>query len=344
MNITFLIGNGFDIGIGIKSRFKDFFPIYQHKSLKKEEKIKRLSEEISENYETWADFELALGEYTTKFDVETKKDYIDQIKDFEKEFIAYLKENEEKIKFEEKESVAKYIKKALTEYYFSENLDFESSEMLKELYKKKSIENHNYNFINFNYTSTLEKCLNTIPQKVVEKRKIGVVEVVDKIGKVIHIHGKCDNYPIIGVNDASQIANKVLKDDKNFTRYIVKPSINMFLRQGNDQNATRIINESTIICIYGMSLGETDKKWWELLVKWLNQSPSRQLIIFEYDKDYTMSTPFGRIEKEDLIMDKLKYYNAESNINVESLRQRIHIAVHKNIFGMSLPEEYYIDF
>ena len=29
VKITFLIGNGFDVGVGMNSRFKDFFPIYQ---------------------------------------------------------------------------------------------------------------------------------------------------------------------------------------------------------------------------------------------------------------------------------------------------------------------------
>ena len=67
LNITFLIGNGFDIGMGMKSRFKDFFPIYELLSKNKEPEIKQLSDEIDGNHETWADFEAKLGEYTLKF-------------------------------------------------------------------------------------------------------------------------------------------------------------------------------------------------------------------------------------------------------------------------------------
>ena len=37
MNITFMIGNGFDIGLGMRTSFKDFFDIYCAKALKKEE-------------------------------------------------------------------------------------------------------------------------------------------------------------------------------------------------------------------------------------------------------------------------------------------------------------------
>ena len=68
MNITFLIGNGFDIGVEMKSKFKDFFPIYKDKSVKRSTHIKQLSENIEGNYKTWADFEKKLGVYTENFD------------------------------------------------------------------------------------------------------------------------------------------------------------------------------------------------------------------------------------------------------------------------------------
>lgn len=70
MNITFMIGNGFDVGIGLKSKFKDFFPIYKILSEDKDEQIKKFSEDINKDIDTWADFEKELGVYTTQF---TKK-------------------------------------------------------------------------------------------------------------------------------------------------------------------------------------------------------------------------------------------------------------------------------
>ena len=32
MNITFLIGNGFDINLGLKTRYSDFYPYFIEKS------------------------------------------------------------------------------------------------------------------------------------------------------------------------------------------------------------------------------------------------------------------------------------------------------------------------
>lgn len=334
MNITFLIGNGFDVGIGMKSRFKDFFPVYQKNACEKEESIRSFSDEIGSDYDTWADFEVALGKYTLKFNTETKQVFIEQVKDFEKDFIEYLMNNEMKLKIDG--SIESSMKNALMQYYDLKNLAPESNETIKKVYYAHSLENYVYNFVNFNYTFTLEKCLKTISQNVVCRRKHGNVEKVDRVGKIVHVHGNCDLYPIIGVNDKSQIANKELAEDEEFCRYIVKPLLNKLLRQGNDTSATNIISQSTIICIYGMALGQTDKKWWELLIKWLNGNQERQLVIFDYDNKYTTLTQFGWLEKEDSILNKLAQYS-ENEIDIEKMRSRIHIAVHKNIFSLKLP-------
>ena len=83
-----------------------------------------------------------------------------------------------------------------------------------------------------------------------------------------------------------------------------------------------------------MSLGATDRKWWDLLMRWLGENNDRQLVLFEYDDQYSPTTPYGWLEKEDIIMDKLTSYNSHKGLIVENMRSRIHIAVHKNIFQM----------
>jgi len=341
LNITFLIGNGFDVGIGMKSKFKDFFPIYQKTSENKPYRIKQLSDEIGKdydnNYRTWADFERKLGEYTLEFDEKTKQNFIDQIKDFESEFIDYLKWQEAILSFKSTERISAIMVKGLTQYYSSENLAPESAEAVKQVYSGHTSENHTYNFVNFNYTDILKSCLDTIPSKIIRHRKYGSIDKTDNVGKIVHVHGKNDLYPIIGVNDVGQIANKELAKDVRFTQTIVKPNINQLLRCGNDTNATNLIKQSNIICIYGMALGETDKKWWDLLLQWLNGVSSRQLILFEYDDQFNANTPFDWLSKENCIIDKLSQYNQNTTLQVEKLRPRIHIAVHKNIFQINLP-------
>lgn len=337
MNVTFLIGNGFDIGVGLKSSFQDFFPIYQELSQKKPHRIKQLASEIEADYKTWADFEKALGQYTVNFSSENRQDLIDQIRDFESEFIKYLKYEEHRIFGEKNDALMRIdMFRVMTEglllFYSLKNLAKESNAVVLEIINKYQKETIHFNFLNFNYTHVLENLLNIVSEheKNIETKKPNLYA----IDSVIHVHGDYDAHPIIGLNDASQIANKELSQDPRFVRYLLKPQINQSLRTGNDRMATEIINKSNIICIYGMSIGETDKKWWDILMKWLHLDTERQLIIFDYDKDYQTDTPYGWLEKEDYYIDKFNDFSS-SSFDVSNMRSRIHIAINKNIFSMT---------
>ena len=79
-----------------------------------------------------------------------------------------------------------------------------------------------------------------------------------------------------------------------------------------------------------------DKLWWGRVLTWLNGASERQLVIFDYDPDFVTASQFDWIDKEDAIIDRLAPYASDSKIDVEKLRPRIHIAVHKNIFEMNL--------
>lgn len=331
MNITFLIGNGFDVGLGLKSRFKDFFPIYKILSENKSEEIKKFSEDINEDLDTWSDFESALGEYTTQFSKKSKAVFLKRLEDFELEFIKYLKGQEENLLLHNK--IGLDFKESLANYYSTKVLHPESSLKIDKVYVNYANQSRIYNFINFNYTNLLEKCISKIPQNIVSKHKYNEREINDKIGKIIHIHGTYGLYPIIGVNDSSQIKNKELAFDPRFCRYLVKPTLNEALGQGNDAIATELINKSSIICVYGMSLGSTDKKWWDCILTWLYSHAERQLVIFVYDELFSTDTSLGFIAKQNELIDRLNSFNLNKSFNVEKLRHRIHLAIQKNIFS-----------
>lgn len=334
MNITFMIGNGFDVGVGMKSRFSDYFPKYISESKDKDDSLKGISNSISENEEKWSYFEKTLGEYTQEFSNSTARKLINQLKDFMSGFITYLKSEEATLSFDDKEMISKRITNAFMNFYSTDNLRPASSDDVSEIFRRHSGENHVYNFINFNYTYVLKNCIETIPEsKMVRKNGR-----TDKIGEIIHVHGTVDLNPITGVNDSTQISNEELSKNERFLKIVVKPKNNDANRMKFDVNATSILENSTIICVYGMSLGETDKKWWTAILNWLKASSERQLIVFDYDESFSASVQMDWIEKEDSIIDILSKY-ASNNFNIEDFRQRIHIAVHKNIFQMNLRKD-----
>ncbi len=331
MNITFLIGNGFDVGMGMHSKFSDYFPIYIEASKDKKKSLKDFADEIAEDEEKWSVFEKQLGVYTEKFSLETKDDLIEQVQDFELGFIQYLKEQEKILDIENIENFSERFKKALSDFYLNGNLPVGSAEAVRKIFSGNSVNAYNYYFINFNYSNVLDRCLKTIQDGVVKKRKVGNSELIDKIKDNVHVHGKYGVYPMMGVNDASQILNKELAKDSEFLSYFVKPNFNKRIRMRFQTNAQKIIDDSSIICVYGMALGETDKMWWKYIVDWLTKSSTRQLILFDYDPKYTMDSQFTWIRKEDSYIKKLADL---SGYNVESIRERIHLAVHKNIFSI----------
>ena len=66
MNITFLIGNGFDRNLGLETTYSDFVKEYK-KTNGSTETLKEFRAYIKDNEELWSTAEVALGEYTGQF-------------------------------------------------------------------------------------------------------------------------------------------------------------------------------------------------------------------------------------------------------------------------------------
>lgn len=92
MNITFMIGNGFDLNCGVKCRFKDAYSVYCE-TPSENILVASFKQEIDENIEDWGDFEVAMANHFSTFDSE--EDFIYCLRDFKKFLVEYL-ENEEK--------------------------------------------------------------------------------------------------------------------------------------------------------------------------------------------------------------------------------------------------------
>jgi len=65
MHVTFLIGNGFDVNLGLATRYTDFYPTYikANEHLPDDNCIKKFCMKIKDNYQNWSDFESAFAEY-----------------------------------------------------------------------------------------------------------------------------------------------------------------------------------------------------------------------------------------------------------------------------------------
>lgn len=331
MRITFLLGNGFDIGLGLKTRYTDFYKEYTIEQENDSDNIKQFKALIRGNGTPfspiidWSDFESAFGKHSENFDESTKRDYITQFEDFLVSFNTYLQKEEEKVSYENEELIVQTMKKALSEFYHIRATDKASIE--STIRNSNSISS--YGFISFNYTQCVDNCV-----------KILLKSEKDSPNKkkyyLAHIHGYVDANMIMGVNDPSQIANPSLSTDEEVLSEIVKPRQNEDAREGYENQVNSIISDSTIICVYGMSIGSTDAKWWDILSHWLAKSITNQLVILTYDPNYDKRFVHTQRRITNEVIDRFLSFSSLSDTGKKAIKPHIFVGINHNVFAMDL--------
>ncbi len=149
---------------------------------------------------------------------------------------------------------------------------------------------------------------------------------------LIHIHGVLGDGPVIGVDHAEQIGcydNLSRKGVRGF----VKPVFNEEYDLQRVKDAKKMIQNTDTICVYGMSLGESDLTWRNELTEWLGQSTIHQLFIYQYSlsqKSYT--TISEKLDMEDDAKEALFHdWGIETS---DPIYGQVHIPCGKNIFNI----------
>ncbi len=328
MNITFLIGNGFDINIGLKTSYADFYKYLKNQNYEKKENklIKNIindyfQKEILGDYEgdiekiDWSDFEIAIGSYTEK--IKTEDDIEEFIKNYE-EFIDYFTEY-----------IERNLDVNIQEFLVEENLsNFESSirfpintyerdqRNLDEKYSHYKNTVKNLNYIIFNYTEIFD----LFHKNWIEHYSQGGINS----NSPIHIHGYCQEQILLGVNDESQIDSK-LSSNEDLQMMMIKTISNQYALSTRMERTTSVIKESNLIIIYGMSMGESDKYWWEMVLNVLREDFNKSVLIYAYETDQRGLMKHHRrmMSKQKEWKDKLLKYALEEE--KENLSRQIFI-------------------
>ena len=171
MRITFLIGNGFDVGCGLKSKYIDTYDKYI--SIKPtSSNLKKFKRDLDENYETWSDFELGMAEYARNFNSED--DFVECIRDYSLFLHNHLVNEEENYKSEltkmsayKLNAILDRMEKSIFEFYYGTTNALEK-------YMENLINNepHIYfSFINFNYTTVFDLLLEKMKSRIKKNKK-----------------------------------------------------------------------------------------------------------------------------------------------------------------------------
>ena len=247
MQVTFLVGNGFDLNAGLRTRFSDFFKVYCEETANDTPVIKKFKEEIGTNVELWSDFEKQMGAYTSKVAKDIPKggelsieDYYTCIDDFRNKFIIYLNEEIRRPTV----SVMKTQIREKCEDMLMNPFRYLRTGQRERLYnyidaqpQPLSVE---YGFVVFNYTDMCEQCMRIVGS-------IGIKGYCDRpiiaeisADRFVYVHGRLGSEILLGVDNISQIRNPFLQNDEELVYSIVKPISNRELESGQDEKAKEL--------------------------------------------------------------------------------------------------------
>lgn len=274
MNITFLIGNGFDLNLKLNTRYSDFYKYYIENDPED-----LLSKSIKSDYEMWSDLEVGLGEFLINIDESQIDEFLDSKSTLERMLSEYLTLENQRISFKDEKAIAEEFKKKILNFFS----DFNSLD--KDHYHQvvgATKETINYNFITFNYTSVLDEIVAASQKncKPFGNHTAGSTGYNDVVMLPHHIHGKLTEDLILGLDNAEQILNDKLRTNPKLANYIIKSVVNTALGEKKIEKAKDIINKSKFICLFGLSIGDTDGMWWSYIIEWLKKSNDNRLVLF----------------------------------------------------------------
>lgn len=332
MKILYFIGNGFDLNLDLKTEYSEFYKYYT-KIESKSDLINTLKKKIAEDLKywspklkNWSDLEIALGKYTEH--LKTEDEFNEIYNDLEDRLAEYLQKQEASYDF----SKLNY-KKFISDLVLPEsNLKPTDLSTIKSL-RVKSERLKTINIVTFNYTKSIEKIILNDIQKT--NAEINNIDKNANLRSIMHIHGDTDNDMVMGVNDVSQIKNESFRSNPNITDTLIKKNCYKALRNNLEENCKLLILNSDLICIFGSSLGETDKSWWELIG---NHITKKQLIIFVKSGKTNKrrghaDAGIGR-EIINIFLSKTKL----TKVEMQSAKGNIIVAVNTNMFNLKSKE------
>ena len=296
MDITLVIGNGFDKALGLKTGYYDFYDWLNNQQLD-DNYIRIMKERIQRDKnknrikDIWSDFEKGIGQFVTRIIKDDLPDDFSPWKSGTDNFLVkYLSSLDTSAKVRAILQSNKNMQRC-HDYIqgFILSMKLLKSELFSDI--DETVQGH---MISLNYTDSLDQ--------IASNMQIMNNSMLQIDSGVLHPHGQLSTGVILGVNDVSQINNVNIQQDVSYSSMMVKSAQIKALYQDVKDEAINYIKKSTIICLYGVSLGETDKDWWQLLGDWLQNDKKHLLIVFWY-------VPKGKETKKDLSFIQKTFVN-----------------------------------
>lgn len=332
MKITYIIGNGFDINLGLRTSYENFYKWYVKQSSEKDpDVVKKFKSEINNHIDkkgteiNWSDLESGLGKYSSEVPTDH---FLELYMDIATGLKTYLKEEYrffDKTLYDE-DKFRGFLEDPISGHYHNAR-----TRKLQEFVFNHRLEDE-INIISFNYTSTIEDLLSNTTDGW--KKKDGSYV---KLKPVAHIHHTLSEGNIVfGVNDIDQIANPSYQSNLAIQDIFIKPRANDVLNDYIHTGAEYIIRDTNLFVLYGVSVGATDRKWWNLIGKRLASSADARMLWFVHDKSINSEfADFLYKDTERRLIPEFKSLSGLSMITAENMDERIFVTLSDKMFQMS---------
>ena len=292
MNITYMIGNGFDIALGLKTRYSDFMEYYHDLDKTNSPVLARFQDLIWKKHcDLWSCAEEAFGkEDWSGFDsVNTVKTFRECLLDFQREFESYLTNQWKRFALPDGDKGVDVARQFLDRMLHVER--FMGGRFAREFRQSVLQSGIRLRIIVFNYTDILEQIWAEMPKRqddnnirtfdiVYDNRKMSI-----DIDRPCFVHGLLSRSKyLFGVDNTDQISDKVIKAECERVGTLIKPYMDVDSGLGYDETAKSLIDSSAMIVTFGLSFGMSDRVWWERLFQHVFGS-GRGLVICPYYKE-----------------------------------------------------------
>lgn len=323
MNILYILGNGFDKAQGMATSYPEFYKHLTENIKDGSPLLEKMMSAISEDTLLWSDMESGLGEFTS-------------ITDNAEEFDNFY--------FELSAHLQNYLKRENDRFAPSDKLknkfqsDFTTvSKYLGALDKTKfdgflgsvSTSSKDINVITLNYTNTLEKILGLSPN-VTTKGFGGNTN----LRNIIHVHGQLGESIIIGVDHPGQIKNDAFRKNDDIKDIMIKIESNESMKETRHMECEKLITNANVIILFGVSLGETDARWWKLIGQNLKRRKHVAIIQHLYNPGAIVPTQRQKIrrlerEQQEYLLQRME---VKMDVGDVDIRDRLFFTVNEPIF------------
>lgn len=319
MNLLYILGNGFDLNLGLKTGYQDFYDYYKNVVNEDPDVVAMKKSIEGGRYSTWSDLEVGLGQYTKQ--VSDPVVFTKCLMDIKQCLIQFLR-----IKYEARRYNLDY-KKIVNDLSRPETyLDEHTANSYSSFCRSRGVgftDRLRIDVVSFNYTDTFEDIVNN---------HYGLIT------RVLHIHGQLTDSIVMGVSDMEQVSNVTFHGDRDIREEFIKPDFNDACLNARNSSFESLIDSADIIVLFGSSLGATDRKWWRLIGKrMLRRDDLAAILYFPYDsnKDTKLHPNYRRRWTEGYQKELLKTFEIPESESADVLK-RVFIGINTSIFALPM--------